>query len=345
NYSIALYNLNQIIVPLLIIIYILDLTHSKKHFIHDFLMDKIVFINMYFIINLPFIFLQLSGEYWLTGIKKNDNTLTVDLISGLYGNNGIPMMTLFTCFTIFLNYHYCNCHSYKNEKVVLSIFNVFILVFFSILSLFNDNKGFYLIFIIYLLVVLFVNYANNNQNISFKSFKFSLKIIGSLLLSCPFIYLIYRYTPLYNVINQIVHEFLLGIYYAGSAHGSSERIGMITYALSNDSNRLMGYGIGNARWTDPGTFGFEHFGQSDFGVFLCLGGIFLIASIFIIITSLLYRLFFSYYAVIPLILLFIVLSIYTQIFTVTSLTISVSFLCVLCSFSCKKTIKLDKGLL
>lgn len=86
--------------------------------------------------------------------------------------------------------------------------------------------------------------------------------------------------PIRITFEKMQKEIMQGWEYGSRSHGSNERIGMIQFGLQDSSHVLKGYGVGQHTWTEPYLFGFWHYGQSDFGTFLCLGGVALLIILF-----------------------------------------------------------------
>ena len=103
-----------------------------------------------------------------------------------------------------------------------------------------------------------------------------------------FTVLAYATQPLLGTIDFIQDIFdksLSGWNSADAALGSAERLGMIVYAVNRTDILWHGAGIATHLWQEAYGLGFAHFGISDFGTFLCLGGVpFIVLMILFFIT-------------------------------------------------------------
>lgn len=325
SYSIISYNLWQILPSLLIFIYSCILISNKMSII-VYLNKYIYIIFAFFYINIFFIVLQINGYYQFSGFTNNrNNSLAVDMVSGLFGYNGIPMMTLFLSFFNVYVFHYIKFYC-KNRFNIICIW-IPLIVFYIILPLYNDNKGFYLVQLLFAVVY----YLNLNFNYVKKFFKSNLKKIGYISIFLFLIVCLFTFVPsLSNLTSKIIQEIRQGWEYGSSSHGSNERIGMIQYALSDQQYLVAGHGVGNYTWTEPYAFGFWHYGQSDLGTFLCLGGLAFVILLFSSYISSLSVSKCNLMLTLSVLFSLILLSIYTQVFTVSCLMISFVFFLFLC---------------
>ncbi len=324
-------NVFEYLTPVMELIYIVYLMNYKKDLLIRFFHMLFWPLFIYNLFNMMFIFLQLNGQYWLAGLTDNVNDYAVDLISGLLGFNGVPELTFFSVFMIFYNYFYMQNYAGR-YKVFLSGYNLLLTVFYLVLSAFNDNKGFYIILVMYILVYIsIINESKSFQKNFFTRIKNFMKwAIPLLVVMVLTFFVMYHVSFFKSYIDRLLHELSAGITYMSAYQGSSERFGMIAYILSQPESRLTGFGLGQYKWTTPNTFGFIHYGQSDVGTFMCLGGVVFVALLGALVYDSFSRVFNK--SIIPLILLimYIVLAVYTQVFTVTSLMVSSLFFLVVC---------------
>ena len=151
----------------------------------------------------------------------------------------------------------------------------------SVLSLMNDNKGFFIVFIVFNVVFYVIKMLNSTSKKFFidrivfilkRSFIFI--VLGVFLLVIA-----YNFTSFGEVIDSYVRIIEVAMRSKINS-GSSERFHMIFGTLRNANMRWFGAGIGMYGWTQSGALGYSHFGQSDFGSSICLGGIVFVCFIF-----------------------------------------------------------------
>lgn len=332
EFIILIRNISECIAPSMIMIYIGDLMFNKKEFVFEFFSKLFWPLNLYNILNMIIILLQLDGFYWLAGFTSSENPLYIDHISGLLGFNGMPVLALYSALMFIYNLYYARFVMTNHKKHGIYAYNTIQVIFYSVVSLYNDNKGFYLILFMYIIIYsLSVNESIiENRNISTKLRVVLLRYIPYVILVIFVSVLLYRYTKVGGEIDKIIHEFDNAFKYINRASGGSERISMIIYAI-NSPDRIIGYGVGRYKWTSINAFGFAHYGQSDIGTFLCLGGI----VFFVILSSMIIALFYKVYegnCILAGVFLFVfyVIGVFTQVFTVTSLMVCAMLFAVTC---------------
>lgn len=331
--AILSYNTWQILPSLLSFLYIFQLVQRDSEFVFSFITNLNRFFNIYLYLNIPFVLLQASGLYWLAGATNgHTNPLGVDMISGLFGFNGTAAMSLFVSFVMVADYDYYLHYCRASQRSLFIFLMMPLLIFYLVLPFFNDNKAFYLV-LLFFLFVYFVSLKFStlkHQN----RFEMNLKQIGKLAsIGAVFVLLVlalYQIEPIRNLCDKLMKEVEQGWEYAAKSHGSNERIGMIQFAFSDPQNLLQGRGIGTHTWTEPMLFGFWHYGQADIGTFLCLGGLIFVVLIMVFMYSLVRDSTGSFLLSLLCILVVIMLSVYTQLFTVLSLSASTIFFFVLC---------------
>ncbi len=319
-------NLKEISPPLLIMFYLSFIILYKKKLLEKFYNNILIILNLYMIVNIPVMLLQLSGNYWLSGITTQTNSFSQDMISGLLGFNGVPMLTIFSIFVIIYNNQY-SMRLRGNARIIFKAYNIFLLAFQMIISLYNDNKGFYLIivlmFALYKIFEKIYDGTNYRMLSKIRNKILNQKTIFLLILLIFLILFAYYLTPFGQSINDMIYEFNLGINKQNAVQGSSERFGIIALVLSTPALVNFGAGLAMYTWTTPFTLGFPHFGQSDFGSFIALGGVCFVLILFVIFFLLFKKVTGNSKLLSSLvIILFLVLSVYSQIFTVSSLMIS-----------------------
>lgn len=323
-------NIYIVFVPIIIFYYMAQLLIYKMDFFKLFLKSIFWPLNIFMLCNIPIIILQLAGVYQLAGVgySSNNSFMIEDMISGTFGYNGTPMLTIFSVFFIlYSNFYYKNY--IKNYKYIYTTYCITYIVFLFVLSLYNDNKGFYLIIVMVIaLEIIRQNIKKIQEKISkVELIKLVNKGVVLIVLSIVGLWFLYKYTPVGMSIDSIIHEITIGWQKNNLVQGSSERFGMISFILNDKSRIMKGYGIGNYSWTEEGAFGFNHYGQSDVGTFLCLGGIVFISLIVISLYCTFYKMFRNHFFTFCIVVFFGVIAIYTQLFTVTSLMVSTMFLC------------------
>lgn len=332
RYTMAFGNILRIAPSIMVFLHICFLCCVDNYRTNLRIKKLFVPLNLYFLINIPFIYLQSLGHTELVCANHEivTNQYLPDLISGLFGYNGTPMMAMYVASLISFNLMYFK--KYLHNKHVFSfLFYTFILLLYVLyISVISENKAMILV-VILCVFVYYVSANDISQKIRILLNKM-LKLIVMIL--CVFIigYMLYLSSAsfresidgIFNVIEKI------GVSEPDVSLGSSERLVMIFYFFTYTNSILMGNGLGNNYWTQNNAFGFKHFGQSDLGVFLIIGGVLFLFLIMLYLKSVLKTIFKKTSIEIVLCLFLVFLMMYTQMFTVTSLMISYSLFIVIC---------------
>lgn len=333
-------NVYRVMKCLIIFAYIAFLLTKRIDFIVAFLLRKVKFLNAWFLIQIPVILMQLNGNYALVGLRNYsvESQMREDLISGLFGLYGTPHMALFTCLLLSINYLYYR-YSGNNKKGILFL-DFFYFVFMIWLSFQNDNKGFFVILVPYLLCLYWTDLEGKMKSRGKRARTTVFKMIPVLLAAIMLLYALYRIaTPLREMIDYIIFTIQLGFTPGNVARGSFERFGMISYVLFDKDHVLLGYGLGNYASDNATNFGFDHFGQSNFGSYMCLGGIVFIVLLLLYVFRVFQSIFAkSSFSLIALVL-FISLSIYTQLFSDAVLMICFMLFIAVCKIEMEPILK------
>lgn len=198
--------------------------------------------------------------------------------------------------------------------------------FVSFVAANSDNKALFVLAPLFLIVYLIVFKMNFYRNILQKIRSLFRYIIKGFCVFAIFIFGLQPAIGTLDLISDIIEKTQSGLINANAAYGSAERLGIIVYALNNPSIRWYGSGIAKHEWQESYGLGFAHFGISDFGSFLCLGGILFILLLICFLLAVYRTVFKDKIAGYTFFVLTIVVLIYTQPMTVVSLTCSWVFL-------------------
>ena len=271
---ITLYNNIIVILPsTLALIYVGFLCKYKRDFIICFLKKQKMIFNGYMLLNVPVLLLQLGGNTFLAGRHPEslNNSYAADLISGLFGYNGTALLAMYFCFLIVYN-----ISLYKNGEIkhtqIFSIYNVLLIIFIMFVAANSDNKAIFIIMPMFLIIYLVEHRMIINMTLLKKIRQLLKYVIYALAVVFTITIIISPVISVDEIFKDTFQKIYSGWLLSNNAHGSAERLGMISYALSNTSIRWFGAGIAKYGWQEPYAFHFSHFGISDLGSFLCLGG-------------------------------------------------------------------------
>jgi hypothetical protein len=286
-------NFRYLLQPMLLIAYTAYLAENsliKKECIKNMIKP----LNVYMILNLIVISFQIKGYAWTAGLGYSGFqkfTTFEDSISGLFGVYGVPIWGMFSIFIFLFNHVYFNNYSEKKDRAKLNVYNFGLLLCAVVVSTINDNKIFFL-FLPTFLSIFFINQIFGKNTYASRPVKtvrqFFIIIICNLLVLVIAYCFIDRFVL---IINSMANSIMQSLDYKNAGNnGSGERIAIILYFF-NELDTIFGYGLGKGRWTQKGLLGYKHFGISDFGTILCLGGIILFILIYAIFYFLYTKLF------------------------------------------------------
>ena len=145
------------------------------------------------------------------------------------------------------------------------------------------------------------------------------------------VYFMYKYLDAFrDIVELMIVKINEGMQY-NSVVGGGERFGIIFYALNGNVNKAVGEGIGKYYWQQEYAFGYSHYGISDMGTFLCLGGCILVILLLIFVYVNMEDVFQNFIVSISILIMVLFLMVYTQLFTASSATISLMLFLMLCS--------------
>ena len=335
-------NIYYIIVPFALLLYTGMLCSTKMNYVKKRLERAVPLLNAYALLN---IFVMTAQLVYNRGLYSNSVTYR-DSISGLFGIYGQPNITIYITAVVLLD-----CFISMNIAGVIHIFGVkinfickVILISYMILAALNDNKAFYIIFILcvaYMWLISNYKYALQRNQLQ-RLINFLFKIVILILMCAILFFVLVNYTFVGDFYYRIIHEVTQGWNSTNLVQGSSERIGMISYALSNQEMRIDGYGLATTIWKQEFAFGFVHFGQSDMGVFIILGGLFFVTFIVAYIFCVINQILNSNFLAISGVVIMIIIGIYTQIFTTFTMMGCMILFLLCCWYACFETKHIQK---
>ncbi|MBM6810023.1 hypothetical protein H5983_02870 [Faecalitalea cylindroides] len=257
--------------------------YVKKHqnsFYKRMIQLKFV-INIYFIINIIVMFIQLQGNYFMIGVVTQENTMYQDLISGLLGYSMTAAVCYFSTFVIMYNVVISGTIRRELRRKLFSIYNMILIFVMAYISMQNDNVQYFAILpLSFIILMIFKNRLSTVSGLQKVILMFFVCIfcITMILSIIPGLYETLNDTVFYKFTGAIEHM------YDGASvtHGSMERLALVVYGLAYANGWILGKGFSYSGVYTPYTFGFVHFGNANIGAFVCLGGIwFYIAIIYL----------------------------------------------------------------
>lgn len=320
-------NLIAVFTSTVMLIYMSFICKYKRLFIIDFFKKNKYLFNLYMIINIPILTLQLVGFTTLSGRHPEslNNTFQADLVSGLFGYNGTGLLTMYFCFLILYNVVQYKCR-YIKQKQEFVVYNFFLLGIMFFIAANSDNKALFVLMPLFLIAFLVIFRVSFYKNFFQKARALFRYIVKGMSLFSIFIICLQPILGTLDHFKDIVNKLQTGWMKGNVAHGSAERLGMIAYALKNSNIRWSGIGIAKHAWQESKVLGFAHFGISDSGSFLCLGGILFFLLLACFLLSIYRNVFRDKITGNVFFILTIAVLIYTQMMTVMSLTCSWIFM-------------------
>ncbi len=148
---VILRNVIRIAIPIMTVYFFAYLARYEPMFLIEKMKKLAISINAYLIVNVPVLIRQIGGDFSMSGIHKagTDNPFKADLVCGLFGYNGTPMLALYTCFVLIFNIMYYDCFGIRKKKTFFT-YNILLLFFSAYVSVENDNKGLFIVLTLYL---------------------------------------------------------------------------------------------------------------------------------------------------------------------------------------------------
>ena len=244
-------NILKILPQLLVVLMGTYLMKYKADYLLGVFKNKILFwvINIYMVLNIPAILLEQRGVFWLSGRTNAVNTFVPDLMSGLFGFNGTPYLALFSAFFFLYSYFYYK-YSMPRYKKIYVVYMLAMLAFYTYISTQNDNKGFYIIFVIFIFIYYLTGVLSQKhyKNVLVQVFHVIRKFLPIMLMIVFIVYFMYKYIGAFrDIVELMVVKINEGMQY-NSVVGGGERFGIIFYALNGNVNKIVGEGIGKYYW-------------------------------------------------------------------------------------------------
>lgn len=299
-----------VIVPICILYSLSQILVNEEIDIYSTMFDwKIWFLlNCFAITNIIIIQLQINGIPLF--INYNSNIFSYyDQIDGMFGLNGTPNWSLFFSFLIIYNYTFF----IKEKRIFVIILTILEIIPTVLQSLHNDNKGIFTCLSIsfFILLYFYVNYYGSVKKKVIRSF---------VVITVFFIVILLLFNSNGNVSNfirvNVLGYILMPFGYTGEIDRmhQNERWDTFIYAIQNFNGLSFGMGIGwNAR-----VYNIAHFGISELSNKTGFGGL---IYYFLWIFSATFMFMKSNIKKYIIVLIWIILSIYTQVFWGYQLTI------------------------
>lgn len=266
-------NLKYPLCILSVLLVISVLTLNKKGILSDIFEKSFVLINTFGLINQIVLTVQVN----IHGFMMKDSWLAInsyyeDLCDGLFGLNGTHEMTYFFCFLILYNFYYSKYIAKgRKRKIMLGLYNLFLIIWMAFLSTQNDNISY-----AFILALMLGTYTL--MSATWEGKKLPIKIIKYTFLTICVLVIVFNIPGVNTFINEILLErfrlMFVGLNYS-NALGGNERLGIVYYALEREFGWSFGIGLGSYKWvTNAGEsfMGFAHFGLNSLSAFVTLGG-------------------------------------------------------------------------
>lgn len=263
--------------------YFVFLVRRKEDWLKEYFINSFWILNWYFAINCVMLLYQAYIYGFLTGSAVVLNLQFADLISGLFGAYGTHYLAFFSVFIILYNYYIYNGKFERPLKQAGGFFLGIYFVFNLIISILNDNKFYYILLALFIFMLYMCAYITRKPNkVSLKQVEFwSVVLAGSIVFAFIINSDSESLKSVRDAYNMLVDNITVIYKNKTIVAGSSERFYLIYYAFRYYRGISTGYGLGAYGFDDMTAFSFYHFGLSDLGTFLCLGGIVFTLPLFV----------------------------------------------------------------
>ena len=265
-------NILMLLYPFVFMLYITWYINKYEQCAFDTLVKWKYIINIYFIVNILVLFVQIKGVEFMWGYTTTENQSAVDKMSGLFGYSMTATLCFFSVFVVAYNMVISRTIGSKTRRKVFITYNVCLTLLMAYISTQNDNVMYFFFLPLTIIILLLSIYKLSTLSGILKFFIIilSFTIIGSLLL----LIIPDLFSKLYD---SIFFKFTGAIEHmydgASVTHGSMERLALLVYGLQHANGWHMGEGLSYSGIYTPNTYGFVHFGNANIGAIVCLAGI------------------------------------------------------------------------
>lgn len=258
----------MLLYPMLYFYYVAYLCLNEPSLIDEILDKAFWLFNLTILVNMAVLCMQILRPNFI--VAKADYTISFspDTVSGLFVYGGTHELCLFSIFILLYNYTAAQQLEKKKKKKLVN-YTIALSILLGAISMCNDNKMYFVILPLAVIVYMVCCVKFERRKIR--------SAIRILVVLAGIIFGGYLVIPsIKSQINQVidlVHKSTVAFMTPTVALGGNERTAIISYALRQRSTWLFGMGFGSATLYEEGFCGFAHFGLSDFGSILLLGGI------------------------------------------------------------------------
>ena len=311
------------------------LLHETRPGFLERLLDKaLVPMNLLLVANVVVVQMQLSFPYrFLAHAETQVSALYFDLVNGLFAHQSGPSLGFFLLFVIVYDvvfYHRLQ-QGVRKSLMAAWIAIAAALAFYVVVQ--NSTKAMLLIApIVLVLLYLSPGVAGGRKLGRGGSFA---ALLCALFVAAGVAYLLvpevrdFIEGNLFKLLGGMADSVSLG----ADASGTNERVAIVGYALSLPETWGVGSGFGASGLYTEGAFGFNHFGQADFGSLVMLGGIWFYLMLMALYTYMLARICVPRNArrkgalVAVIIVILLMGTLYTQCFTKVNCMVCIVLLC------------------
>lgn len=259
-----------------VLVYVLFLIFCKETRcgFFDVKQKKMVMLfNGILLINIAMMIVQYLNPGDFVAMQNGPVQGGSDLISGFFGYGSTHAIAIFTTFVVVYDLYY---YKFVRNKLYYVFYLALLIIWSLYIATLNDNKAlfFFLPFGVVLYLIIWASFEK----------KRIIRLFGVIIVSVFLLVLAYCFVPLIHdfVEKNIFHsiEMVLRAMEPGSyVNGSDERFKAIPFSLSQNDTWSVGQGFGSAGIYQEGYLGFNHFGMSDFGSIMILGGIWIYVTL------------------------------------------------------------------
>lgn len=268
NMSHVMQNFTMQIYPFVYAYFFWYLCDENPNILDEFIQKAFKWINLVAVMNAGAVVIQIFFPGVIEGIHTVDKTLFVDTLSGFFEYGVSHVLCMYMVFVIIYNYAYIGRMESVRKRRAVRIYNGLLIVLSILLGVLYDNKA-----ILLMLAVSLMAYAliANSARVFLRLF-FGIGWAAVGLMLC-FLFV----KPVWELIAKIIALGIADLKRIISSStivaGGGERIAIIAHALTQPASYFLGKGWGASHLYSAGYLGFAHFGQSDLGSILTLGGI------------------------------------------------------------------------
>ncbi len=272
-------NMLRVFQVIIYALYLVYLKRERSEFLRNMYGKGAYLFNGVLLINLLVMYIQYRCPGAFVAVSNGPALAGEDLISGLFGYGSTHVVAIYTTFVVVYD---IDLLTRMKTKGPLLIFTLVMSVLSLYIATLNDNKA--LFFFLPLGVILYAMIWASFDSRRIRGLFIAFFVVSLVMMILFWSSTFFRSFVEQNIFHSI-HIAMRALEEGAYVNGSDERFKMIVFALGHEMSWALGDGFGLAGIYQEGYVGFNHFGMSDYGSLIVLGGIWFYALLVVFYTK------------------------------------------------------------